>query len=71
MDELLELKVSGIECEVCAQEIMQALSTLDGVGAVEVDLARSWVAVRFDPTTVDRGTVALALCDAGYPADPA
>ncbi len=59
------LKVKGMSCQHCVMSITKALSQLDGIKNVQVDLATG--EVRFDNTkTVASEQVEKAITDAGY-----
>jgi copper chaperone len=59
------LKVKGMSCQHCVMSVTKALSQLDGIKNVQVDLAKG--EVRFDNiknTASDR--IQKAIEDAGY-----
>jgi copper chaperone len=59
------LKVKGMSCQHCVMSVTKALSQLDGIQNIEVDLEKG--EVRFDNTkavTPDR--IAKAIEEAGY-----
>lgn len=59
------LKVKGMSCQHCVMSVTKALSQLDGVKNVQVDLAKG--EVRFDNTKeVASGRIAKAIEEAGY-----
>lgn len=59
-------RVSGIDCPSCADGITRALTRVDGVRAVEVDVLKGEVRIEAEPSaTRDRLTVALR--QAGHP----
>ena len=57
-----------IVCGGCAGAIKNALGKLDGVEAVEVDVATKRVSVAHD-SSVTRERLVEALDDAGFPAE--
>jgi copper chaperone CopZ len=57
--------VEGMTCDHCRHAVTAELMTLDGVRAVDVDLATGSVAVRAD-VAPDRERVAAAVEEAGY-----
>jgi copper chaperone len=61
--------VPEIMCEGCATSIQKALSDLEGVGGVDVDVAGKRVRVEFDETRTDRGTVRERIEAAGFDAE--
>ena len=59
------LKVNGMSCQHCVMSITKALSQLDGIKNVQVDLATR--EVRFDNTKeVVPNWIEKAITDAGY-----
>lgn len=59
------LKVKGMSCQHCVMSVTKALSQLDGVENVQVDLAKG--EVRFDNTKeVASSRIAKAIEEAGY-----
>lgn len=59
------LKVKGMSCQHCVMSVKKALSQLEGVQNVEVDLQKG--EVRFDNTkTVAPGRIEKAIEEAGY-----
>lgn len=62
----LTLSVPDMSCEHCVKSIDGALTGLDGVEQVTVDLPTKTVALRYQPTTVSLQQIETALDDAGY-----
>jgi copper chaperone len=59
------LKVKGMSCQHCVRSVTKALSQLDGIKNVQVDLAKG--EVRFDNTEeVASSRIAKAIEEAGY-----
>lgn len=58
------LKVEGMSCNHCVMAVKRALTGLDGVGTVEVDLESGKVTV-VGETLVDEA-IKEAIDDAGY-----
>ena len=59
------IKVKGMSCQHCVMSVTKALSQLDGVKNVQVDLAKG--EVRFDNTKeVASNRIEKAISDAGY-----
>ena len=59
------MKVKGMSCQHCVMSVTKALSQLEGVKNVQVDLAKG--EVRFDNTKeVASDRVEKAIGDAGY-----
>ncbi|RBA62381.1 copper-binding protein [Stutzerimonas zhaodongensis] len=63
-----QLQVQGMTCGACVRHVTQALNTVSGVNAVEVDLQSGRVRV---DGNADNAALIAALDDAGYPAQPA
>lgn len=57
--------VVGMTCGHCVQAVTQELSALEGVVAVDVDLATGTAAVE-STAPLDRAAVAAAIDEAGY-----
>ena len=59
------LKVKGMSCQHCVMSVTKALSQLDGIKNVQVDLAKG--EVRFDNTKeVASSRIAKAIAETGY-----
>jgi copper chaperone len=58
--------VPDISCNHCKMAIENAVSGLDGVGSVVVDVASKQVDVVFDGSRVDRQRIVAAIDDEGY-----
>jgi len=59
------LKVKGMSCQHCVMSVTKALSQLDGIKNVQVDLAKG--EVRFDNTKIIiSDQIQKAIEDAGY-----
>jgi len=61
--------VSGMTCGHCVSAVTSELSALDGVSAVDIDLASGQVTVE-SASPLERSTVAAAVDDAGYELAP-
>jgi copper chaperone len=57
--------VTGMTCGHCVQAVTQEISKIDGVTAVDVDLATGRVTVQAD-RPVDDAAVEAAVDEAGY-----
>lgn len=64
----IELHVQDMSCGACVKHVSEALSTLPGVEAVEVDLQTGRVSVR---GSADVAALITALDEAGYSATQA
>lgn len=60
-----QLQVQGMTCGACVRHATQALNTVTGVEAVEIDLQSGRVRVNGD---VENAALIAALNEAGYPA---
>ena len=58
-------RVEGMSCEHCVRAVTAEVGALDGVTAVEVDLAAGEVAVTSE-APLDEATVRAAVDEAGY-----
>lgn len=65
---LAEYQIEKMTCGSCVKNIEKALSKLDGVGSVEVNLTSNRGRVTYDPGTVDSARIAETISGAGYPA---
>ena len=63
---VLNLKVGGMSCGGCVNSVKRLLTALDGVHAVEVDLAQGRVTVDYDAARVDAEVMRRAIEDGGY-----
>jgi copper chaperone len=61
--------VTGMTCGHCAQAVTDEVGRLDGVTAVDVDLASGRVTIETD-RPVDDQVVAAAVDEAGYSVRP-
>ncbi|HPP36618.1 MAG TPA: copper chaperone CopZ [Clostridiales bacterium] len=60
------LTVNGMSCSHCENSVKKAVSALDGVDGVSVDLAGKKVCVEYDPEKVSIDAIAAAIEDQGY-----
>jgi len=63
----IHLEVQGMSCGACVKHVTQALQTLAGVSAVDVDLQSGHVRVTGE-LAQGGDSLLLALTAAGYPA---
>lgn len=61
------LSVPDISCEHCERTITEALTPLDGVRDVKVDIPSKQVNVEYDESTVDVNTFKAVLQEEDYP----
>ncbi len=63
------LKVKGMSCQHCVMSVTKALTQLEGIRNVQVDLAKG--EVRFDNTkSITSDQIQKAITDAGYEVAP-
>ena len=65
------LTVPDISCEHCERTITDALSPVEGVRSVRVDIPAHQVEVEYDPTQVDVNQMKLILQEEEYPVESA
>jgi len=61
------LNVPDISCEHCAKTVTQALTPIQGVRDVAVDVPAKQVKVEYDETVVNLEAMKLALQEEDYP----
>lgn len=61
------LSVPDISCEHCERTITEALTPLDGVRDVKVDIPAKQVSVEYDEATVDVNRFKAVLQEEDYP----
>lgn len=64
--ETLNLNVEGMSCGHCEASVKRAVSSLNGVESVQVDLKGKRVTVALDSEKVTAQTVKDAIEDQGY-----
>lgn len=62
------IKVDGMSCQGCVKNITGLLSSLEGVGQVEVSLEAGEARVSFDSQKLSRTALCAAIEDAGFDA---
>jgi copper chaperone len=60
------LRVEGMSCGGCEDNIRRALTTIDGVEAVEADHTTDTVRVTFEPSAVEVATLRERIDEIGY-----
>lgn len=60
------LTVDGMSCEHCVSAVKKAVSALEGVSGVAVDLGAKTVTIEHDPTIVGIEKMKTAIEDQGY-----
>jgi copper chaperone CopZ len=66
----VEYIVPDISCEGCANAIKRAVSTLDGIKDVGVDVASRRVSVKYDDEVTGPEEIMVRIEDAGYTPEP-
>ncbi|MGQ9873284.1 heavy metal translocating P-type ATPase [Leptodesmis sp.] len=64
------LKLRGMSCAACANNIETAIRALPGVEACNVNFGAEQASVRYDPQTTDITAIQAAIDKAGYSAQP-
>ena len=64
------LEVHGMTCPSCIRHVTSALTDLDGVGKVDVNLRDGVVVVRHDASEAPITRLIDALTEAGYASKP-
>lgn len=64
--EAIAIPVEGMSCAACAASVKKALTAIDGVGSVEVDLVARQVRVRYVGEEVTPRRLAAAIDELGY-----
>ena len=67
METVLQAHCPTIKSEGCANSIKRALSKMEGVQSVSVDVENKHVTVRHDPAVVSDETLRQLLKDIGFP----
>jgi copper chaperone CopZ len=68
--EVVELKVSGLDCAGCCGAVSEALTAVEGVKAQEVCAESKVATVTFDPTKTSRETIVAAIDKTGFKVAP-
>ena len=65
-DSVAVLRTIGMTCGSCASKITDALKTVPGVAATEVDVENGWVIVGYDTNVVQPAKLAEKVKETGY-----
>lgn len=65
---LAEYQIEKLTCGSCVSNIEKALSSIDGIGSVEINLTSNRGRVTYDPSEIDSRVIEEAISAAGYPA---
>lgn len=60
--------IANMTCPTCPITVKTAMSKVNGVRSVKVDLNSKTATVEFDPTVTNAAAIAAASTNAGYPA---
>jgi copper chaperone len=60
------INVNGMSCDHCVQTITKALTEVNGVASVQVDLEKKVVAVDFDDNQTDLKTISNKITEVGF-----
>jgi len=67
--ETLTLKLRGMSCAACANNIQQALQAVPGVTEAQVNFGAEQATVAYSPQQTNLAVMQRAVSDAGYGAD--
>lgn len=62
----LTLTIEGMTCQGCVKSVQNAISDLNGVQAVTVDLATKQAVIDYDQTVLDKTQITQTIEDAGF-----
>ena len=62
----IHLKIEGMVCSACAESIERAVSRLNGVTEVSVDLATELASVIYDERAISEAELNQTISDAGF-----
>lgn len=60
------IEVTGMSCDGCERNVIEAVEALEGVSSVTADHESDEVRVEHDPSTVDADALGGTIEDAGY-----
>jgi len=63
----INLKIGEMSCQHCAQQVTDALTELEGVRQVKVNLKRGTATVKYDPESAQIQEMEKAVNQAGFP----
>jgi copper chaperone CopZ len=66
---VVELKVTGMTCQSCADHVTTTLSKRTGVVKSDVQFASNSATITYDPSTVKEEEIILAIEETGYKAE--
>ena len=65
-EKVLVLKVEGMTCQGCVNNVTNALKAVRGAGEVRVSLEGKKASIHFDPDKANDGMFREAIIKAGY-----
>ena len=60
------LNIEGMSCDHCKMAVTKAVSSLEGVGSVEVSLENNTATVEFEESRLNLAVIKQAIQDQGY-----
>ncbi len=60
------IHVEGMTCGHCVETVTKAVSSLDGISQVSVDLDKKQVTVDFDESRTDMDTISSKIIEVGF-----
>jgi len=60
------LNIDGMSCDHCKMAVTRAVSSLEGVGSVEVSLENNTATVEFEESRLNLAAIKQAIQDQGY-----
>ncbi|MBN8577923.1 MAG: heavy-metal-associated domain-containing protein [Cyclobacteriaceae bacterium] len=67
---VVELKVTGMTCQGCADQVTSALSEKKGVVKSDVKFSENSASVTYDPATITETEIIKTVEDTGFKAEP-
>lgn len=65
----IKLNISGMTCNNCVNRVETALSELEGVEKVKINLKKETAKIKYDETIQDRDNFKEVVEEAGYQAE--
>ena len=62
----LKLKINGMSCQHCVKTVTDALTEVEGVQRVKVNLRKGEATLRFDEARATTAHLTAAITDAGF-----
>jgi copper chaperone CopZ len=67
---VFKLSIGGMNCGACVRHISKTLDELDGIDAVEINLAGKSAHIQLNSVETDSAAIITAIVEAGYQASP-